>query len=107
MNWIEPHWVVLHSRSNTLHFVNDEGQLMVLQVENKHASLRLISALQLKSSLGKVCKMYVAMTLNEGYLLSLEKYSILSNFVDVFPNELPGLPPKCEIDFSIKLNPGT
>ena len=45
MDWIEPHWVVLDCRSNTLHFVNDEGQLMVLQVEKKHASLRLILAL--------------------------------------------------------------
>jgi hypothetical protein len=26
MDWLESHWVVLDCRSNTLHFVNDEGQ---------------------------------------------------------------------------------
>jgi hypothetical protein len=51
--------------------------------------------------------MYAMMTLNEGDISSLEKYLVLSEFADVFPDEFPGLPPKREIDFSIELNPGT
>jgi hypothetical protein len=30
----------------------------------------------------------------------------LSGFQDVFPNELPGLPPERELDFTIELKPG-
>jgi hypothetical protein len=45
MDWLESHWDVLDSRSNTLNFVNDEGQSMVLQGEKRHVSLRLISTL--------------------------------------------------------------
>jgi hypothetical protein len=37
---------------------------------------------------------------------SLDQYSVLSEFQDVFPNELPGLPPKRELDFTIELKPG-
>jgi hypothetical protein len=51
--------------------------------------------------------MYAMMTLNEGDISSLEKYLVLSEFANVFPDEFPGLPPKREIDFSIELNPGT
>jgi hypothetical protein len=37
---------------------------------------------------------------------SLDQYPVLSEFQDVFPNELPGLPPERELDFTIELKPG-
>ena len=37
---------------------------------------------------------------------SLDQYLVLSEFKDFFPNELPGLPPKRELDFTIELKPG-
>jgi hypothetical protein len=37
---------------------------------------------------------------------SLDQYPVLSEFKDVFPNELPGLPPKRELDFTIEIKPG-
>jgi hypothetical protein len=37
---------------------------------------------------------------------SLDQYPVLSEFKDVFPNELPGLPPEREIDFTIEIKPG-
>jgi hypothetical protein len=36
---------------------------------------------------------------------SLEEFSVLNEFEDVF-QEIPGLPPNREIDFSIDLMPG-
>ena len=36
----------------------------------------------------------------------LEDYQVLHEFKDVFPNEIPGLPPKRDIDFIIELVPG-
>ena len=37
---------------------------------------------------------------------SLDQQPILSEFKDVFPKELPGLPPVREIDFTIDLKLG-
>jgi hypothetical protein len=37
----------------------------------------------------------------------LEEIPIVRDFVDVFPEELPGLPPDREIEFTIDLLPGT
>lgn len=37
----------------------------------------------------------------------LEEIDVVSEFPDVFPEELPGLAPKREIDFTIELVPGT
>ena len=32
---------------------------------------------------------------------------VVCEFPDVFPEDLPGMPPKCEIEFIIDLLPGT
>jgi hypothetical protein len=36
-----------------------------------------------------------------------EAINVLSNFLDVFPKELPGMPPKRKVEFAIELIPGT
>ena len=36
----------------------------------------------------------------------LEDYQVLQEFKDVFPDEIPRLPPKRDIDFTIELVPG-
>ena len=36
----------------------------------------------------------------------LEDFHVLQEFRDVFPDEIPGLPPKRDIDFTIELVPG-
>ena len=38
---------------------------------------------------------------------SIEEISIVKEFPDVFPEELPGLPPDRQIEFEINLAPGT
>ncbi|GJV10243.1 putative reverse transcriptase domain-containing protein [Tanacetum coccineum] len=36
----------------------------------------------------------------------LENHPVVQNFPDIFPDELPGLPPEREVEFTIKLIPG-
>ena len=36
----------------------------------------------------------------------LEEFQVLKEFRDFFPNDVPGLPPKRDIDFIIELVPG-
>ena len=33
--------------------------------------------------------------------------AVVNEFLDVFPDEIPGMPPQREIDFTIDLVPGT
>ena len=39
--------------------------------------------------------------------LNIEKILVVRDYPDVFPDELPGMPPKCEVEFRIDLIPGT
>ena len=38
---------------------------------------------------------------------SIESVSVVHEFLDVFPADLPGMPPDRDIDFCIDLEPGT
>ena len=64
--------------------------------------------MQLKKFCRKGCKLYAAQILEEtgDETPRLEDYQVLQEFRDVFPNEIPGLPPKWDIDFTIELVPG-
>jgi hypothetical protein len=39
--------------------------------------------------------------------LSLKKIPVVYDYADVFPVELPGMPPDRDIEFAIELQPGT
>jgi hypothetical protein len=39
--------------------------------------------------------------------LKLEDIHVVQEFVDVFPDDLPGMPPERAIEFKIELQPGT
>ena len=56
----------------------------------------------------KGCKIYVILALNEkGVAEGLEHLSVVREFADVFLEELPGMSPKRDLDFTIDLKLGT
>ena len=74
----------------------------------KVISVRQISAMQLKKFYRKGCQLYTTHILEEtkNETPRLEDFHVLQEFRDVFPDEILGLPPKRDIDFTIELVPG-
>ena len=69
---------------------------------------RVISAFIAKRLLRKGCEGFLAAMIDTRQQeLKLEDISIVKEFPEVFPDDLPGLPPDREIEFSIDLIPGT
>ena len=64
--------------------------------------------MQLKKFCRKGFQLYAAHILEatEDETPRLEDYHVLQEFRDVFPYEIPRLPPKRNIDFTIELVPG-
>ena len=68
----------------------------------------IIFALQASNMLKKGCSGFLAYVINsEANNEKLEDIPIVKDFPDVFLEELPGLPPDREIEFSIELFPST
>jgi len=69
---------------------------------------------QLKSKVtGKILKVHIPeqkhleATVNTSELQEIRKIPVVCDFPDVFPEELPGLPPDRDVEFKIDLIPGT
>ncbi|CAA0821674.1 Unknown protein, partial [Striga hermonthica] len=93
-------------REVTLYPVSD--QPVVFYGVNSRTVPRVISFMQARKSLSKgSC---------QGYLVSLvsdvvdervpERVSIVCEYLDAFPDDLPGGPPDCQVEFTIDLIPG-
>ena len=52
-------------------------------------------------------RLFLAYVVNEENDLKLEGIPIVKDYPDVFPEDLPGLPPEREVEFTIDLAPGT
>jgi hypothetical protein len=48
-----------------------------------------------------------ASTVNQAKVTSLEEIKVVQEYPDVFPEDLPGMPPYRDIEFIIELLPGT
>ncbi|XP_070677827.1 uncharacterized protein [Malus domestica] len=68
----------------------------------------VISAIRARKLLSKGCQGYLAhVVLNDVAPTSIEEVGVVRHYPDVFPDDLPGLPPDREVEFSIDLLPGT
>ena len=73
--------------------------------KGKHVErpLRMISALQASSLLRKGCQGFLAYVVNKENDLKLGDITIVRDHPDVFPEDLPDLPPEWEVEFTIDL----
>ena len=56
---------------------------------------------------GTVAGWLASLTLEDEERQNLDLPRVVCELVDVFPDELPGLPPQRVVDFGIELHPGT
>jgi hypothetical protein len=106
MDWLDKHHVVLDFHSKTFTCLDGDGKQSTVKGVPRPISIREIPSLQLKRCFRKGCQLYAAHVeeTKNAKGPSLEDFSVLQEFEDVF-QEIPGLPPRREIDFSIDLVP--
>ena len=88
--------------------MDEEGNPRFVRDIPKVISMSHISAMQLKKLCRKRFQLYVAHILEatENETTRWDDFHWLQEFKDVFPDEILGLPPKRDIDFTIELVPG-
>ena len=68
----------------------------------------MISTLEAKRLLLKGCESYLAHVVDTSITeVKLENVPVVCEFPDVFPKDLPGLPPDRELEFGIEVLPGS
>ncbi|XP_070012889.1 uncharacterized protein [Nicotiana sylvestris] len=108
MDWLSSCYAMLdcYAKIVRFQFPNEE----ILEWKGSSASLvgKFISYPKAQRMIGKGCLAYLAHIINpESEPPALQSVPIVREFPEVFPDDLPGLPPERIIDFGIDLMPGT
>ena len=111
MDWMEKHKVVLNCFEKTFACLDDKGEVVKVKGIPRKVSVRQFFTLQMKKFVRKGCKVFVVHVMNDKCMnkedkLKFDDIPILQEFSDVFLEEIPRLPPKRELDFTIELVPG-
>ncbi|CAN4091777.1 unnamed protein product [Withania somnifera] len=108
MDWLSPYRAVLDCYAKTIMLALPGFSPVVWRGSISHAPSGFLSCLRARRLIGKGCVAYLAHV----HELRVdtptpESVPIVLEFLDVFPTDLPCLPPERDIDFSIELERGT
>jgi hypothetical protein len=78
-----------------------------IDCEEKTVSIRKPGGGRITYQADKHTHVEIGIQLNSLKEAKLEDIPVVNEFMDVFPQELPGMPPDREIEFTINLKPGT
>ena len=108
MDWLAKHHATVDCYRKEVQFSQPGEPKVIFCGERKILSTSLISVMQANKMLRKACQGYlVYATESANSEMQLAKVPVVNEFYDVFPEDLPGLPPDREIEFEIELAPGT
>jgi len=98
MNWLEYNRVHINCFSKTMHFSSAEEE----------SGVEFLTTKQLKQLERDGISMFSLMTyLSVENQAVIDRLPVVNEFPEVFPDEIPDVPPEREVEFSIDLVPGT
>ena len=104
MDWLIAYRVVIDCERRRITAYTQDGTHVVFQGD-KHDILP--QTVYESKCHGQLAGWLASLTLKDEVRPDLDLPRVVCEYVDVFPNELPGLPPQRDVDFGIELHPGT
>jgi hypothetical protein len=106
MDWLDQHHAILDYQNKEFTCLDEEGNQGVVQGIPRAITVREILAMQLKKCYRKGCQLFTAHVgeTTKDKVSSIEDHEVLKEFECVF-QEVPRLPLKRDIDFSVNLMP--
>ncbi|GJV62703.1 putative nucleotidyltransferase, ribonuclease H [Tanacetum coccineum] len=107
MDWLASYRATIDCYARTVIFGNVRQPEFVYHGSSPLKSVKLISAMKARTLISHGCQGFLASVMDTSLESpNIENLSVVREFADVFPDELPGLPPAREIEFGIELIPG-
>ncbi|KAJ8763535.1 hypothetical protein K2173_002418 [Erythroxylum novogranatense] len=110
MDWLSKHQAVIDCKAKTVFLKRPDQSEIVFRGGCTRDLTNVVSAMQAQKLLRKGCEAYLAFVLDsqkDGAKEKLLEIPVMNEFPDVFPEELPGLPPEREVELSIEFMPST
>ena len=108
MNWLSKHKAILDYEKKTVVLRCSDQSEMIVQGIRSSAMSNVISAMQARRFMRKGCETFLSLILDSKRgEVDVEKIPVVREFLDVFPKDLPSIPPEREADMSINIVLGT
>nr|GEX59569.1 putative reverse transcriptase domain-containing protein [Tanacetum cinerariifolium] len=81
-----------------------KGKTLVMEGNRNNSRLKIVSCIKARKYIENGCELFLAQVTKQGSREKrLEDVPVIRNFPEVFPDELPGLPPPRQVEFRIDL----
>ncbi|KAA3484671.1 DNA/RNA polymerases superfamily protein [Gossypium australe] len=108
MDWLTAHDVIVNCGKKYIDLKCENGDTFRVESDEKYSSPVVISFMSAQKHIRKGNEAYLAFVMNSKEPeLRINSLPILCEYPEVFPEELPRLPPIREIELGIVLAPGT
>ncbi|KAM0051849.1 putative nucleotidyltransferase, Ribonuclease H [Helianthus debilis subsp. tardiflorus] len=107
MDWLSSNKAEVVCHEKTIRIPMADEEMIVVHGEKRDTPLRIISCLKARKCLQKGCVAFLAHIMDkEAAVPKIEDIPVVKEYPEVFPEDLPGLPPQRQVEFHIDLAPG-
>ena len=108
MDWLSKHRAIIDCGQKTVVLRCFDQTEVIVQGIGSSVMSNVISTMQARRFMRKGCETFLVVILDSKRgQVEVEKIPVVREFLDVFPEELPGIPLEREVDLAIEIIPGT
>ncbi|XP_076936543.1 uncharacterized protein LOC143603698 [Bidens hawaiensis] len=107
MDWLAVNQARILWDEKAIEILTPNNKMIRIAGDKESGKIEIISKIKASHCLGKGCLAFMAYVTKEPEPKKLEEVTIVAEFKEVFPDELPGIPPDREVEFRIDLVSGT
>ncbi|GKD06142.1 hypothetical protein Tco_1181116, partial [Tanacetum coccineum] len=108
MDWLSKYDAIISCQNKLIWIRTPCGGETFIYGERKKTSLAICTYVRAKRHLTRGCQAYLAHIIDtQKSTPYLNNILVVREFLDVFPEELPGIPPERQVEFHIDLIPGS
>ncbi|GJR80514.1 putative nucleotidyltransferase, ribonuclease H [Tanacetum coccineum] len=106
MDWLSKYRAKILCDEKVVHIPID-GETLIIRGDRSKTRLNLISCIKTEKYISRGCQVFMIQVMEKkADEKRLEDISVVKEFLDVFPEDLPGIPPVRQVEFQIDLIPG-
>ncbi|GJR07845.1 reverse transcriptase domain-containing protein [Tanacetum coccineum] len=106
MDWLSKYRAKILCDEKVVHIPID-GETLIIRGDRSKTRLNLISCIKTEKYISRGCQVFMIQVMEKkADEKRLEDISVVKEFPDVFPEDLPGIPPVRQVEFQIDLIPG-
>ncbi|KAJ9541920.1 hypothetical protein OSB04_028426 [Centaurea solstitialis] len=107
MDWMSNHRATICCAEQIVRLALPDGSVLEVHGEKPKRDIKLASFMKMRSHLRKECVAFMAHVVDKkAEEKTIQDIPVVREFPEVFPEELPGLPPPRQVEFHIDLVPG-